>query len=105
MAGANRKFSENPDNYLCGVKTHVVSDGTLTFGIKSDVHTIHTSNWCCFDNFRVYRLDDATAISSPIQDEATTKQICSIDGRRMDSLHRGINIIVSEDGKVKKIMY
>ena len=105
MAGANRKFSENPDNYLCGVKTHVVSDGTLTFGIKSDVHTIHTSNWCCFDNFRVYRLDDATAISSPIQDEETAKQIYSIDGRRMDSLRRGINIIVSADGKVKKIMY
>ena len=58
MVSANNVFSASPDNYLCGVVVKV-TNGRLSFGIKRDFTTVHTTDWCCFDNFRVYRLADA----------------------------------------------
>lgn len=58
MTSASNLFSQSPDNYLCGIVTTVGTSGTLTFGLHRPVSTVHTSDWCCFDNFRVYRLND-----------------------------------------------
>ncbi len=102
MAGASRLFSQSYDNYLCGVVAHVTANGRLTFGLRSDTHTVHTSDWCCFDNFHVYQLTQSTSAQSPTSDISSPSQIYTIDGRRTDTLQKGINIIVSANGSVQK---
>jgi hypothetical protein len=102
MAGASRLFSQSYDNYLCGVVAHVTANGRLTFGLRSDTHTVHTSDWCCFDNFHVYRLTQSTSVQSPISDHSSPSHLYTIDGRRKEMLQKGINIIVSANGSVQK---
>ncbi len=106
MAGANRLFSQSADNYLCGVVAHVTANGRLTFGLRSDTHTVHTSDWCCFDNFRVYRLDGATSVHQPsatsVLPASPVTAIYTIDGRRTNVLQRGINILIAADGSTRK---
>ncbi len=115
MTAANTMFSRSADNFLCGVVTHVGADGSLKFGIKSATHTIHTSNWCCFDNFQVYRLSDTTPIQnvtvSPDSDElqnATNSdkiRFFSLDGRRISQPREGVNIVILPDGRVVKTVF
>lgn len=57
MASTSALFSQSPDNYPCAVRTHVGSDGKLRFGLARPNSTVHTCDWCCFDNFHVYRLN------------------------------------------------
>ena len=109
MESANAMFTEAAENYLCGVVTKVGTDGKLTLGITRDCRTVHTTDWCCFDNFRVYRLaDELTAVKDVPALHGHThhdqRQIFTVGGLRTDKLNKGINIICSADGAVCKVM-
>jgi hypothetical protein len=109
MSGANTMFSASSDNYLCGVVAEV-KNGVLSVGIKRDFTTVHTSSWCCFDNFKVYRLADEVSdieevVSAETDLSSESVQIFTLDGVKTDKLHEGINIVRHADGKVTKIAY
>ena len=70
MASASALFSASGENYANYLLVYV-ADGRLTFGLRRPVSTVHSSDWCCFDNFEVYSLDKATAVSGAKADVET----------------------------------
>ena len=70
MASASALFSASGENYANYLLVYV-ADGRLTFGLRRPVSTVHSSDWCCFDNFEVYSLDKATAVSGVKADVET----------------------------------
>lgn len=74
---------------------------------------MNTPAYFCFDNFgaegeevlpdKNVDLDDATAVVSPYQSTVTV-QIYDLNGRKMDKLQKGVNIVRMSDGSVRKVM-
>lgn len=83
-----------------------VSTGRLRIGISKD-HT-KTESWTCFDNVRlIYRgPDPATGISTvePTAQPAGATEYFSVSGSRLQNIQRGITIVRTPDGKVRKVM-
>ena len=109
MESANAIFTADAENYLCGVITKVGNDGKLTLGITRDRRTVHTTDWCCFDNFRVYRLaDNLTAVKDILTPNTNNTHIgnhtFTLSGIRTDKLSHGINIVCFADGTVRKVI-
>ncbi len=77
----------------------------LVIGIKDEVGG--TGSWSEATHFRlVYNgKSEGTSISEISRHEPSSSQIYSIDGRRISSVQRGINILVSPDGKTRKIVF
>lgn len=83
-----------------------VTTGKLRIGISKD-HT-KTESWTCFDNVRLiyHGPDPATAISTveaAVQPTGKTEYF-SVSGTRLQSIQRGITIVRTPDGKVRKVM-
>ena len=83
-------------NSTASVNTEV-TDGTLTIGVKLKNYT---SNDCKFDHFTLEYLGGATnGISEGESHTSNPKpQIYDLQGRRLNRLQKGINIV---DGKKK----
>lgn len=58
-------------------------------------------NWENFKNIEEYSLTDISCVKT--DSNAPAEQIYGIDGKRRDSLRRGLNIVRSS-GKVRKVM-
>lgn len=83
---ANQAFNTK-DLYHCSLEC-VVTDGTLTLGIKSSNHI--NADWCCFDNFKLTYLDAATGIKGVEADKAQAeKAIYGLDGTRLRMVPKG----------------
>ena len=61
MAAANTLFSADATNYANYLLIYVDTK-RIKFGLLRDLATIHSSNWCCFDNFEIYSLGLITDI-------------------------------------------
>lgn len=64
MSGASEAFRDG--QYENAPVTFVVTDGTITMGIKQE----RTTSWTIFDNFRLYYLGEADSVSMKISGTA-----------------------------------
>ena len=81
---ANEAFNTN-DLYHNSIEC-VVTDGTLTLGIKSNTRI--SADWCCFDNFKLTYLDAVTGIDAvgANKDKETEKPVYRVDGVRLQKI-------------------
>ena len=56
MQNANSLFSADQTNYANYVLIYL-DEKTLDFGLKREWSTVTSTDWCCFDNFEIYHLD------------------------------------------------
>lgn len=99
---ANRAFSASPDNFINAAVAQV-TDGTLRILLRKEKVT--ANDWCCFDNFRLYRIHADQSATDDVQaDESTSDApIYDLQGRRMPSrasLQPGVYV---QDGKKRLI--
>ncbi len=111
MAAANALFSASEDNYACWLLVYV--DGTrINLGLqRTEESTVTSSEWCCFDNFEVYFLDDPTGVGAvetdrekealPVYDLSGVRRgLTDEEGRLPQHLQKGVYVI--ENRKVLK---
>ncbi|MCR4808617.1 MAG: DUF4465 domain-containing protein, partial [Prevotella sp.] len=73
---------------------------------------MNTPAYFCFDNFGAEgeevlperNVDVTTAVQSVAVSQQQSSQRFAIDGRQMNSLHKGINIVRMSDGSVRKVV-
>jgi len=81
MSDANQAFSADECNFINYLIVKV-DDGTLTIGLRKSI-TVN-SDWCCFDNFRLFRIPgEFSAIVNPVftKKEFTDSRVYDIYGR------------------------
>lgn len=103
MLSASVLFGADAENYANYLLVYA-DGGRLTFGLHRPVSTVHSSDWCCFDNFELYYMGagssvaEADAVRSvacqPIYDLAG---VCcgqtGRDGSLPQSLRRGVYVV------------
>ncbi|MCR4993855.1 MAG: hypothetical protein K6A32_00490 [Bacteroidales bacterium] len=101
MVSDNRYHNELLFGY--GVENGL--SGQVRMGLKKD-HKDIDSDWCPFDNFKLEFLGTVApdAIEGISSKTAGTDAIYGIDGRQQSQLRRGINIVRTTDGNVKKVL-
>ncbi len=62
MSAANSMFAESSENYANYLVVYVEEGERLPVGIRRALSTVHSSDWCCFDNFMVWKMDVPTSI-------------------------------------------
>lgn len=103
MASAHALFSASDENFANYLLVYV-DDGRLTFGLRRPVSTVHSSDWCCFDNFEVYPLGNATGVSGMEKEKVFGRQAVydlggvrqgetTLEGRLPGGLQRGVYIV------------
>ena len=57
-------------------------------------------------NVEEVKVGEASEVVLPMTETATSsaKEFYTIDGRRVDTLHRGVNIVRLPDGSVRKVI-
>lgn len=81
-ASAGTLFSASADNYACYLLLYV-DDGRISFGLRRSLSTVTSSDWCCFDNFEIYALDDPTGVEAVHSDgEQTARPVYDLTGVR-----------------------
>ena len=87
------------------LKVSIEKDGDLTIGARK-LTTIE-GDWCAFDNFRLYYIGayDPTVDINDVTETAQNKVagIYGLDGIKRQALKQGINIVISANGKAKKV--
>ncbi len=98
MTGADARFTKNPESYQNEVAIMLLDGESLTIGLRKNVEI--SNDWCLFDNFRLFYLgkEAPVGIEYPLgQDNQTAAHaIYNLQGQRVNTLQRGINIV---DGK------
>lgn len=61
MFSANAMFAADETNYANYLLVYA-DGGELTFGLHRPVSTVHSSDWCCFDNFELYYMGAGTSV-------------------------------------------
>ena len=104
MRGAGARFAKDNDAYLNKILVKVEEGGSINFGLYKD--TTIDGDWCMFDDFKLFYLgtDDSVGINSVAGNSQVTKNIFTMDGRRVNTLQKGINIVKMSDGSVKKVL-
>lgn len=104
MLSANALFAASPSNFANYLLVYVDS-GSLTVGLHRPVSTVHSSDWCCFDNFELYYMGEGTSVGevrravqlpaySPVYDLTGVRcGTTGYDGSLPASLPRGIYIV------------
>ena len=106
MSSANFFFDTkkmNPDGSF--VEFVLKTAGDVRMGVKKE--TTITNDWTIFDNFHLYYTgplteDDVTGINN-INTNMQTNEIYNINGVRINSLQKGINIVRKADGSAVKV--
>ena len=88
----------------------VGEDGKLTLAVKKFAHI--EGDWTIFTDWQLFYLgktganfsDELDAIESVKATELNAAQIFGIDGRQQNALRRGINIVRTSDGSVRKVL-
>jgi len=96
MTGANARFTKNPESYQNEVAIMLLDGESLTIGLRKSVAI--ENDWCMFDNFRLFYLgkEEPVAINAINGGNKTARAIYNLQGQRVSTLQRGINIV---DGK------
>ena len=103
---------EAPEAYLTSVIIKIEEGEALTLGVMKNAE-VPTYSWAIFDDFTLtyYGTDsekqqssDAVEIEGIGRSTASNTAIYSISGVRMNAVQRGINIIRSNDGVVRKVL-
>ena len=104
MRGAGARFAKDNDAYLNKILVKVEEGGSINFGLYKN--TTIGGDWCMFDDFKLFYLgtDDSVGINSVAGNSQVTKNIFTMDGRRVNTLQKGINIVKMSDGSVKKVL-
>ena len=104
MRGAGARFAKDNDAYLNKILVKVEEGGSINFGLYKD--TTIDGDWCMFDDFKLFYLgtDDSVGINGVAGNSQVTKNIFTMDGRRVNTLQKGINIVKMSDGSVKKVL-
>lgn len=103
MRGGNARFQNDNGAYTNIVQTMVGEEGTLKFGLRKFAHVSY--DWCLFDDFQLFYLGtDVPSGINTVKSAGTARQIFAVDGRRLNTLQRGINIVKMADGSVKKVI-
>ena len=98
--GATQLFKEDARNYSNYILLYV-DNRRMEFGLKRDLTTVTTSDWCCFDNFELYYLDTvptdvkthlmtAEKTESPIYDLKGIYYGMTVNGELPQDLKKGI---------------
>lgn len=98
--GAAQLFKEDSKNY-CNYILLYVDNRRIEFGLKRDLTTVTSSDWCCFDNFELYHLDSvptdvktnfmsAEKTESPIYDLTGIYYGTTVNGELPQNLNKGI---------------
>ena len=98
-------ISDDPTITSNNNKTYELDfDGTSIFPI--DIHLTYTIDGNNYDSIVKYnsQFEDVTAISNIVNGESTTDRIYSIDGKRLTTPIKGINILKMSDGTTKKVL-
>ena len=82
---------------------HRDSEETATLYVPAGSKELYATapNWENFKNIEEYSFADISSVKT--DSNAPAEQIYGIDGKRHDSLRRGLNIVRSS-GKVRKVM-
>lgn len=108
MVTANAFFNENENGgtgneYINSIIAKVGEDGELTIGLKK-TGTNYGSDWVICDNWTLtyYGKDSkktpTTGITNAVADRKfTVKEVYTLDGRRVNRLQKGLNIVKVED--------
>lgn len=103
--GAANRFANDEGAYENMLKVSIEKDGDLTIGARK-LTTIE-GDWCAFDNFRLYYIGayDPTVDINDVTETAQNKVagIYGLDGIKRQALKQGINIVISANGKAKKV--
>lgn len=103
--GAALRFANDEGAYENTLKVTLTEDGDLTIGARK-LTTIE-GDWCAFDNFRLYYIGayDPTVDINDVTETAQNKAagIYGLDGIKRQALKQGINIVISANGKAKKV--
>ena len=113
MVTANAFFTENENGgtgneYLNSIIVKVGEDGELTIGLKK-TSTNYGSDWVICDNWTLTyygknsKKDPSTGITNAVADRKfTVKEVYTLDGRRVNRLQKGLNIVkvVDANGNV-----
>ena len=86
-----------------------VTDGKLTLGVKNEINTML---WCIWDNFQLRYYGSETTVDAvknvvSIDNVNSNDQpmgIYTVNGVKVKSLVKGLNILVEKDGSVRKIL-
>ena len=105
MRGAGARFANDGGAYNNSVVTKVAEGGSLNFGLFKD--TTIDSDWCMFDDFKLYYLGTTApvGVGSIVNNNAKAVEYYTIDGRRISTPMKGINIVRMSDGTTKKILF
>lgn len=103
--GAANRFANDEGAYENMLKVSIEKDGDLTIGARK-LTTIE-GDWCAFDNFRLYYIGayDPTVDINDVTETAQNKVagIYGLDGIKRQALKQGVNIVISANGKAKKV--
>ena len=113
MAGSSKRFTLGM--YADNEVPVTVTSGKLTIGIQCT----QTHDWVIWDNFELFTVTDtemaiykarndaaaeeATAINS-VSETTAPVSIFSVNGAKLNSLQKGINIVKMSDGSFKKVL-
>ena len=108
MEAANGYFSN--DLYNNALIAKVAADGKLTIAVKKVKHI--EGDWTIFTNWQLFYLgktganfsEEIDAVENLKANSFNAAQIFAIDGRQQNTLSRGINIIRTSDGNVRKVL-
>ena len=73
----------------------------MVVGVRDDVGG--TQTWAEVTNFRLFYNGDQTGISDVINSYGNAG-VYSIDGRKLPSIRKGVNIMKDADGSAKKVL-
>ncbi|MCR5180622.1 MAG: hypothetical protein K6C30_05350 [Bacteroidaceae bacterium] len=99
-------FFENGRYHNALTFSYSEAEGPVRIGLK--LKEAFTNCWCPFDNFKLNYLGTEAPVGvENLETEKTamaTSAIYGVDGRRQNRLSRGINIVRTADGKVRKVL-
>ncbi len=102
--GAAIRLANDEGAYENVVTVTLSEEGDLTIGARK-LDTIE-SDWCAFDNFRLYYIGapSGNSIANIMTTGAAKEQVFGMDGTRRKHTQRGVNVVVGADGQARKVV-
>ncbi|MCQ2213384.1 MAG: hypothetical protein MJZ36_07090 [Bacteroidaceae bacterium] len=102
MYGFYMACQKNADVWKNAVKFNANEGDTVEIGLKKNDGV--GNDWVIFDDFELYFLGfDPTAVTT-VNTSSKVSAIYSVNGVRVNSLQKGINIVKTSDGAIKKVI-
>lgn len=105
---ARSRFDISETTYLNEIYAYVASDGNLRIGISN--HNVKVNDWFVATNWKLYYLGTnsayaaGTGISNVNNANTVSREFFTIDGRKANTLSKGLNIVRYKDANGKTIV-